>query len=117
MKKLIYIFWTALMITSCYAFKSGLTISAKQTFILGEFNNKNYSAELINRSELSIGFKTVDKKSWSVTQSFELEPKGKTKVFINKDEVAYFTNENEAAVKIDVILSKGVQGMRYVFNK
>ena len=85
--------------------------------MLGEFNDKNYSAELINKSNLTVIVKAVDKSSGEQTQSFALVPKEKTKVYISKEETVYFENENGTEVKVDVILSKGVEGMRYINNK
>ena len=116
MKKLLIACTVLLTLHSCSTFKSGLTIPANQTFLLGEFNDKNYTAELINRSNLTVTVKAVDKKSEEVTQSFGLAPKGRAKVYISKDETVYFENENGTEVKVDVILSKGVQGMRYIDN-
>ena len=116
MKNLLFAFTILLTLNSCSTFKSGLTIPSNQTFLLGEFNNKNYSAELVNKSNLTVIVKAVDKKSNEVTQSFGLAPKGRTKVYISKDETVYFENENGKDVKIDVILNKGVEGMRYIKN-
>lgn len=116
MRKLLFVFTILLTLNSCSTFKSGLTIPANQTFLLGEFNDKNYTAELVNKSNLTVIVKAVDKKSGEVTQSFGLAPKGKTKVYISKDETLYFENENVTDVRIDVILNKGVEGMRYIKN-
>lgn len=116
MKKLFLAFTVFLSLSSCSTFKSGLTIPANQTFLLGEFNDKNYSAELINKSNLTVIVKGVDKNSGEVTQSFSLAPKGRTKVYVSKDETVLFENENGVHVKVDVILSKGVEGMRYIDN-
>ena len=115
-KKLILLLFIPLAL-SCSSFKSGLTIPANQTFILGEFNNKNYSAELINQSELKVMVKIIEKESGVVIRSFELAPKERTKIYISKTNTVYFENENKVNVKVDVILSKGVEGMRYVDNK
>ena len=117
MKKLLFVFVAILALTSCSTFKSGLTIPANQTFLLGEFNDKNYSANLFNKSNLTVNIKAVDKKSGEVTQSFGLAPRGKTKIYISKEETVYFENENGIDVKVDVTLSKGVEGMRYINNK
>ena len=116
MKKLILLLLFIPLTLGC-GFKSGLTIPANQTFLLGEFNDKNYSAELVNKSNLTVIVKALDKKTGEVTQSLELTPKGKTKVYISKDETVYFENENKVDVKVDVILTKFVEGMRYVDNK
>ena len=111
------VFTILISLNSCSTFKSGLTIPANQTFLLGELNDKNYSAELVNKSNLTVIVKAVSKKSGEVTQSFGLAPKGRTKVYISKDETVYFENENGTEVKVDVKLSKGVEGMRYIENK
>ena len=116
MKKLILLLFIPLAL-GCSSFKSGLTIPANQTFILGEFNNKNYSAELINQSELKVMVKVIEKESGVVIRSFGLAPKERTKIYISKTNTVYFENENKVDVKVDVILSKGVEGMRYVDNK
>lgn len=113
MKKLLLLLFI-LIVFSCSTFKSGLTIPANQTFILGEFNDKNYSAELVNKSNLTVIVKASDKKTSEITQSFGLAPKGRNKVYISKDETVYFENRNEVDVKVDVILNKGVEGMRYI---
>lgn len=117
MRKLLFAFAILLTVNSCSTFKSGLTIPANQTFLLGEFNDKNYSAELVNKSNLTVIVRTIDKKTGEVIQSFGLVPKGRTKVYISRDETVYFENENEMEVKVNVTLSKGVEGMRYIDNK
>jgi hypothetical protein len=117
MKKLLIACAVLLTVNSCSAFKSGLTIPANQTFLLGEFNDKNYTAELINRSNLTVIVKAVDKNSGELTQHLDLAPKGRANVYISKDETVYFKNDNGTDVKVDVILSKGVEGMRYIDNK
>ena len=104
-------------LNSCSTYRSGLTITANQIFLLGEFNDNNYSAELVNKSNLTVIVRAVDKDSGEVTQSFVLAPKGRTKVYISKDETVYFENENGTDVKVDVNLSREVQGMRYISNK
>ena len=93
MREMLFAFTILLTLNSCSTFKSGLTIPANQTFLLGEFNNKNYSAELVNKSNLTVIVKAVVKKTGEVTQSFGLAPKGRTKVYISKDEIVYFFRE------------------------
>jgi hypothetical protein len=99
---------------SCGSLKSGLTIPANQTFVLGELNTKNYSAELSNVSEFTVLVSIQSKTSGQILNELELEPNQKIKVFIGKNEVAYFKNDNEEAVKVNVVLNKGVEGMRYI---
>jgi len=61
MKKLLFLF--ALIISSCSSFKSGLTIPANETFILGESNSKNYSAELVNTSNYEVKIRGEKKQN------------------------------------------------------
>jgi len=103
-------------IVACSTFRSGLTIPANQTFLLGEFNEKNYSAELNNKSNRSLVVTAYHKNTNEITQRVELKPKGKTTIYVNSDETVYFKNEHNVSVTVDVILSRGVEGMRYIEN-
>ena len=66
MKKSIFVIIVLTVLISCSTFKSGLTIPANQSFLLGEYNDKNYSAVLINRSVLTVNLITVDKDTREV---------------------------------------------------
>lgn len=66
MKKSIFVIIVLTALISCSTFKSGLTIPANQSFLLGEYNDKNYSAVLINRSVLTVNLITVDKDTREV---------------------------------------------------
>ena len=66
MKKLLFLF--VLLFTSC-AFKSGLTIPANETFILGESNSKNYSAELVNTSDYEVKIRGEKNKMESILKN------------------------------------------------
>ena len=114
MKKLQFLF--ALIILGCSSFKSGLTIPANETFILGESNSKNYSAELVNTSIYEVKIRGEKKQNGEYTQRFGLAPKGKVTVYVSSDEIIKFINENNEAVKVDVKLNKAVPGMRYIKN-
>jgi hypothetical protein len=104
-----------LFVTSCSTFKSGLTIPANETFILGESNSKNYSAELVNTSDYEVKIRG-EKKNGEYTQGFGLAPKGKVTVYVSSDEIIKFINNNNLPVKVNVKMSKEVYGMRYIKN-
>ena len=80
MKKSLLLF--ALIVSSCSSFKSGLTIQANETFILGESNSKNYSAELLNISNYEVKIRGEKKQNGEYTQVFTLPPKVKVNVYI-----------------------------------
>ena len=114
MKKLLLLF--TFIISSCSSFKSELTIPANETFILGESNSKNYSAELVNTSNYEVKIRGEKKQNGEYTQGFSLAPKGKAKVNVSYDEVIKFINNNNQSVKVNVKMSKEVYGMRYIKN-
>ena len=100
----------------CTAVKSGLTIPANETFILGESNSKNYSAELVNTSDYEVKIRGEKKQNGEYTQGFGLAPKGKVTVYVSSDEIIKFINNNNLPVKVNVKMSKEVYGMRYIKN-
>ena len=114
MKKLLLLF--ALIASSCSSFKSGLTIPVNETFILGESNSKNYSAELVNTSDYEVKIRGEKKQNGEYTQGFGLAPKGKVTVYVSSDEIIKFINNNNQSVKVNVKMSKEVYGMRYIKN-
>lgn len=117
MKPFVPLLFILFTLNSCSTFKSGLTIPANNTFLLGELNDENYNAEIINPSDFTVLLKTIDKESGVVREIFGLAPKEKISLFIRRDETVHFENENGVDVRIDVTLSKEVEGMRYIENK
>lgn len=113
LKTIVTAFYLSLILSTCSTFKSGLSIPAYQTFILGELNDSNYTAVLKNTSEYSVLVRGIDKNSDELIQEVLLLPKQESKINIRKGEIIYFINDNDIEVKIDVKLSKGVEGMRY----
>lgn len=117
MKPFVPLLFILFTLNSCSTFKSGLTIPANKTFLLGELNDKNYTAEIMNQSDFTVELKIIDKESGVVREIFGLAPKEKMTLFIRKDETVHFENENDVDARIDVILSREVEGMRYMENK
>ena len=116
MKKLILLLLFIPLVLGCSSFKSGLTIPANQTFILGESNSKNYSAELVNTSNYEVKIRGEKKQNGEYTQGFGLAPKGKVTVYVSSDEIIKFINNNNLPVKVNVKMNKEVYGMRYIKN-
>ena len=113
-KKLISLL--VVLFTSCYALKSGVTIPANETFILGESNTKNYRAEIKNTSKFKILIKGEKKQTGEYTQGVELPPKGNLRLYISSDEVIRLINNNNQSVKLNIQLTRRVDGMRYINN-
>ena len=116
MKNFILLLLFISLTLGCTAVKSGLTIPANETFILGESNSKNYSAELANTSNYEVKIRGEKKQNGEYTQGFGLAPKGKVTVYVSSDEIIKFINNNNLPVKVNVKMSKEVYGMRYIKN-
>ena len=116
MKKLILLLLFIPLVQGCSSFKSGLTIPANETFILGESNSKNYSAELLNTSNYEVKIRGEKKQNGEYTQGFVLAPKSKVTVYVSSDEIIKFIKNNNLPVKVNVKLNKAVPGMRYINN-
>ena len=117
MKKLILLLLFIPLVQGCSSFKSGLTIPANETFILGESNSKNYSAELLNTSNYEVKIRGEKKQNGEYTQGFGLAPKSKVTVYVSSDEIIKFINNNNLPVNVNVKLNKAVPGMRYIKNR
>ena len=101
---------------SCSTLKSELSIPPNETFILGEENRKNYSAELIIKSNLAIKLKKENKNTGELIQESQLASKDEIRILVNNFEIVKLINENNKLVKIGVKLNRGVEGMRYIKN-
>ena len=114
MKKLLLL--SAMLLLGCYALKSGITIPANKTLVLGESNTKNYRAEIRNISQFKILIKGEKKETREYTQGVELHPKGNLRLYVTQDEVIRFINKNNKSVKVNIQLTRRVEGMRYIKN-
>ena len=116
MNRIVLFLISLVILYNCSTTKSGITIPANQTFLLGELNDKNYSVELINKSNLIITVKVFNKKSNQIVEKFDLEPQVKKVMQISEKWTVHFINDNDRDVTVDAILSDGVPGMRYITN-
>lgn len=106
------LFAFTIMLTSCGAFRSTVTIPAQQEFVLGE-RAGNYKAELKNLSDETVDVVVLDKETKEQTQGFGLAANGKTKVSISKNEVVLLKNKTDKDLQVRAKFNKGVEGMRY----
>lgn len=108
--------WMALLIAglgSCGSNIAGVTIPARQEFVLGEAEAQGFRAELRNRSMQQIEVQAVDKESGVQTQGFGLAPGGVATVNISRSEKVLLKNPSGEDVLLRVKLNKAVQGMGY----
>jgi hypothetical protein len=113
MRFLFHISFAFICFTSCASNIAGVSIPARQEFVLGELANKNYRAELNNRGKQQIRIAVLDKDSKEQTQGFGLAAGGKATVYISRPEEVHLMNESDTEGKVRVKLNKGVEGMRY----
>ena len=117
MKELTLFFILFTIISSCSTFKSSVSIPANQSFILGELNDKDYSVKLTNKSNVPVNIRIMDKMTEIPSQDSILVSKERLKLSVSQNELLLFQNNTEEEIIMNVILSKRVEGMRYVDNE
>ena len=91
-----------------------ISIPAKQSFLLGEKETTSFKATVRNLSNKEVGFRVVNTKTQEKVSGFGISEKGEVDVFVAGTETAIFINDHNEEVKIQVLLNKDVEGMRYV---
>ncbi|MEM6685740.1 MAG: hypothetical protein AAF617_08140 [Bacteroidota bacterium] len=90
-----------------------ITIPPHQSFLLGERETNSFTAKVKNLSNNVVDFKIVNSQTQEKNSGFGISEKGEVSVFVSENETAIFINDHDNEVKIKVLLSKNVQGMRY----
>lgn len=102
-----------LAFASCASNVAGVSIPARQEFILGELTDKHYRAQINNRGKQQIRVRVLDKKTQEQTQGFGLPGGNRATVNISRNEEIHLVNDSDTEGKARVTLNKGVEGMRY----
>ena len=113
MKLLFYLTLSALLV-GCSRSYSELTVSARNTFVLGEYMTSSFSADMSNRGEVPVSVALVNKREGTVTGRFVLQPGQREKVSVPADREVHIVNQARRDAYLWVELNKGVQGMRAV---
>lgn len=100
-------------LSACSSNRATVFVPAGEQFLLGEMNNRSYKVKIRNASDTVVTIRAVDKTSGAFSQGFGLGARSSAKLSISGREKVYFINESSKEVKIQVELSKNVQGMRY----
>ena len=77
------------IISSC-AVKSTVSIPPQQEFVLGEYQNSQFTAKVTNLSNRDITVVINDSESGSQMQSIELTAKATTTIYVSKNETVIF---------------------------
>ena len=95
---------------------AGLTIPARQTFLLGEYADYPYRADLKNVGRQPVTAQLRDKDSKAVAKTLTVAPGDKVTVEVAASQEVALENANDRRAKVDVTMSREVVGMRYVGN-
>lgn len=109
----IALFLLVVLSTGCATNYANVDIPARQEFVLGEYADKGYKAELRNQGPGMVRIQGISKTTGENTQGFGLDAKGKATISVNKNETVLLKNENDEEILVKVKLSKNVEGMRY----
>ncbi|PPK86281.1 hypothetical protein CLV84_3204 [Neolewinella xylanilytica] len=101
-----------LALASCSKSTAGLTIPARQQFVLGEYMASGYSASLTNTGSQLVTVAILEKNTRAIAQSLALAPGAAQSVFVAAGQKVVMTNAGQREAQILVVMNKGVEGMR-----
>lgn len=93
---------------------AGVTIPARQTFILGEYMNEAYNAKLINKGPQTVTVSLVSKVDGVVQQTLDLASGTSDRLQVEPAYEVHLTNDSDQPAEVQVRMSKRVSGMRYI---
>jgi hypothetical protein len=108
----LFLIFAGLLVSSC-ATNSTLTIQPREEFILGEFQNSRFSAEVTNLSGEEITVSIIDTASGEQVQGFGLPGRNSARITVSKQETVVFTNLSDETVRVRARLGRTVEGMRF----
>jgi len=110
---LLLTFFLALL-TSCSRTTAGVTIPARQTFVLGEYMDDAYTAKLDNRGDQTVTVELIGKTDGQTSSSLKLAGGEGTTLSVEPDFLVHLKNTSETDADVAVVMSKNVPGMRYI---
>ena len=113
MKLLFYLALSALLV-GCSRSYSELTVSAQNTFVLGEYMTSSFTADITNRGKVPVSVALVGKEDGKVSGQFELKSGQREKVSVPAHREVHIVNRGPRDANLWVEMNKGVQGMRSV---
>lgn len=102
------------LLPGCAQKTAGVTIPAQQKFILGEYMDSPYTANLNNQGSQPITVSLVNKKSRETSETILLESGAATKLQVSPAFEVHLRNATNKKGFVFVKMSKKVPGMRYV---
>ncbi|MCP9234684.1 hypothetical protein [Lewinella sp. JB7] len=105
------IFLLPIFFTYCKS-TAGLTIPAQQAFVLGEYTDTGYRAGLTNTGTHPVSVRLVDREG-EVEDAFTLLPGERKSVVVGGGQNVRLVNAAEREATVYVVMSRGVEGMRY----
>ncbi len=99
---------------ACSQSTAGLSIPARQQFVLGEYMTGSFTASMENRGSVPITVTTVDKQTGSERQRLSLPVGEKASVRVPASEEARLLNATDREADILVVMNKFVEGMSFL---
>ena len=102
------------LVTSCSRSTAALTIPARQTFVLGEYEYNGYRADLDNRGKQNVTAQLIEKTTGEVMESIAVPAGSRKSLTVPKSQQVHLVNATGEDAELRVIMSENVQGMRYL---
>ena len=97
---------------ACSQSTAGLTIPARQIFVLGEYMDTGYRASITNRGRQTVTVDLVDKADNRTLQTVRIAPGEVRKLSVPADRRVQMTNDGTTDAELLVKMNKSVEGMR-----
>ena len=112
MRYLIFFLFASTLISACSRSTAGLNLPARQQFVLGEYEQRAYTASLNNRGSADVSLAVVDKTSKTEIRRLELPTGGKLRLEVDPTQEVRVYNTTDREANIAVGMSHFVEGMR-----
>ena len=101
-------------VTSCSRSTAGLTIPARQTFVLGEYEYNGYRADLDNRGKQDVTAQLIQKSTGDVVETVAVPAGSRKSLWVAPSQQVHLINATREDAELRVVMSDNVQGMRYL---
>ena len=98
----------------CAQNRANVFIEPAQQFVLGEYKNDPYTANLRNAGKVSVTVEVVTKADGTVQESSELQPGQSLRRKVTPETQLHFRNTSTQKAQVVARLSENVPGMRYL---
>jgi hypothetical protein len=101
------------LLTACQKSTAGLTIPPRQVFVLGEYMDAGYRADIRNDGPQPVTVRLINRDSRETDRELILVSGKQETVYVGANQEVRLYNNDDRKAKLLIEMNKGVEGMRY----